>query len=118
MTLPETRVICINQMTKAQVDEFIGGDSRYEYIGRAMVLHGVKLKASQWANKHDGEIDKICKQRKCGVREAIQIATELYKADVQANRKLLGNLPKLRGKILVCFWVEQGNALIELLGSL
>lgn len=116
--MPETTVISIHKLTPAQIAEFVGGDPRYVYICKAMTLHGIKLKGSKWANPHDGRIDQICKTHKCGVREAVAISCEQYKADIRGNPKLLAALSELRGKTLICFWLEQGNALIELIETM
>lgn len=118
--MDETRAVNLRRLTKAEFAEFIAGHERYVYVGHDLTVHGVKLKASPWQAPQFSSkaIEDTCKTRKCGVQEALKIAAEEYKGVLRANGKLIKTLPTLQGKILVCWWEQQGNALIELLKEL
>lgn len=113
-----TTVQNINKLSPEDLAAFRKGDPRFVYIGRAGKLYGGALvvKESKWANKHDTKIADICKQRKCGIREGILIANELYRADILASRKLMACLPELKDKVLLYYFSpSHADILIELL---
>lgn len=118
-----TRVVNINKLSFEEKRALQAGDPQYIYIGRAHTLYAgqLTLKKSKWASIHDTAIKDICKQRKCGIAAAMQIAADQYRDELMGNPKLLAALPELCGKTLVCFCKPlpcHGDVLVDLIESM
>lgn len=119
-----TKRMCLFELGKKEnkviAEALLKGDKSVVWIGGNIQLgEKTRIKKSDWSLDVHKKVSILCKTRKMGLREAARESNAEYKAEVQANAKLMKKLESLRGKVLVCTCPQNvpchGDILIELL---